>query len=319
MIWLTWRQHRAQAYWGLAFLAVGSIALVLYGLDIRSAYHTDGINACVISNTRGCDQAIADFKQQFQTVSEDLLPYLSLLVGLVGAVVGGPLIAREDEQGTWRLAWTQAVPRTRWLLVKVALTLTGLVLFSVCMSLVITWFRTPLDHVSSRMNSPAFDFEGLSLVGYTVCAFGVGVLAGLVTRRAVTAIVASYVVFLAIRIPLEFAVRRDYQRPLTRVVPLDRNASPLLKLTDWDLGEGWMDAAGHRLSRAQMNTLANAAGGVRDRDSLTFLQAHHISSWVQYQPVSRFWTFQAIEFGIFAGVGLLALAVAGWRLYRRGL
>jgi hypothetical protein len=35
--------------------------------------------------------------------------------------------------------------------------------------------------------------------------------------------------------------------------------------------------------------------------------------------VSRFWTFQAIEFGIFAGVGLLALAVAGWRLYRRGL
>ena len=31
---------------------------------------------------------------------------------------GAPLLAREFETGTFRLAWTQSVTRTRWLAVK---------------------------------------------------------------------------------------------------------------------------------------------------------------------------------------------------------
>lgn len=30
-------------------------------------------------------------------------------------VIGAPLLGLELERGTWRLAWSQTVPRTRWL------------------------------------------------------------------------------------------------------------------------------------------------------------------------------------------------------------
>jgi len=33
--------------------------------------------------------------------------------GLLGILVGAPLIARELEYRTWRLAWSQTVPRSR--------------------------------------------------------------------------------------------------------------------------------------------------------------------------------------------------------------
>jgi len=39
---------------------------------------------------------------------------------LIGMFWGAPLVAREFEEGTYRLAWTQSVTRTRWLVVKLA-------------------------------------------------------------------------------------------------------------------------------------------------------------------------------------------------------
>ena len=37
---------------------------------------------------------------------------------LVGLFWGAPVLAREFERGTHRLAWTQSVPRRAWLVVK---------------------------------------------------------------------------------------------------------------------------------------------------------------------------------------------------------
>ena len=50
-----------------------------------------------------------------------LAGYLILLPALVGMFVGAPLLARELEHGTHRLAWTQSVTRRRWLLSKTLL------------------------------------------------------------------------------------------------------------------------------------------------------------------------------------------------------
>ena len=50
------------------------------------------------------------------------LGILLLLVvpAIIGIFWGAPLVARELETGTYRLAWTQSVTRTRWLAVKLA-------------------------------------------------------------------------------------------------------------------------------------------------------------------------------------------------------
>jgi hypothetical protein len=67
-----------------------------------------------------------------------------IIPGLIGVLVGGPLIARELEYGTWRLAWSQTVPRSRWLAVKLALVTGGLIVVGAAMTAVIMWYRALL-------------------------------------------------------------------------------------------------------------------------------------------------------------------------------
>jgi hypothetical protein len=67
---------------------------------------------------------------------------------------GAPLIAREFETGGFRLAWTQGVTRTRWLAVKLGLT--GLASMSVAglLSLMVTWWSSPIAAVDGgRLSS----------------------------------------------------------------------------------------------------------------------------------------------------------------------
>jgi hypothetical protein len=53
---------------------------------------------------------------------------LAVLPAVAGAFVGAPLVAREIENGTERLAWTQGVTRAHWLLMKVSLVCVPLLL-----------------------------------------------------------------------------------------------------------------------------------------------------------------------------------------------
>ena len=68
---------------------------------------------------------------------------------LIGMFWGAPLIARELETGTYRLAWTQGVTRKRWLAVKLGLV--GLASMAVAglLSLMVTWWSSPLDRVNA--------------------------------------------------------------------------------------------------------------------------------------------------------------------------
>ena len=50
---------------------------------------------------------------------------LAVVPAVVGAFWGAPLVARELEAGTHRLAWTQSVTRGRWLATRLGLTLLG--------------------------------------------------------------------------------------------------------------------------------------------------------------------------------------------------
>lgn len=315
MIWLSWRQHRSEALSAAALLALVGLALLFYGLRIRGVYGADGMAGCLHSDSDGCIATTNDFLARFATVADNLVPFLSLVFGLIGAVVGGPLLAREYEQGTWRLAWTQTVPRTRWLLTKLGLVITTLVAFTVAMSAIVAWYRAPLDAVEGRFTHGAFDFEGLSLTGYTLLSFALGVLTGLLIRRVVSAIVVAYAGFLVVRLPVEFWLRPNYQTPVTTFIQPQTTSNPVPHI-DWQLGSGWADATGHHLSTVQKRQLRM---GIPDSasGSTNYLQAHHIQFWQTYQPDGRFWTFQLIEFGIFAGLAAVVLAVAIWWLHHR--
>ena len=115
-----------------------------------------------------------------------------LVPGLIGVMIGAPLLGREFEHGTWRMAWSQTVPRTRWLTIKLTLVVGGLVALGALMTWAFTWYRGPMDHLTGHFTYAAFDFEGLVLTTYLLCAFGFAVLAGLLLRRSIAAMVAAF-------------------------------------------------------------------------------------------------------------------------------
>jgi hypothetical protein len=129
--------------------------------------------------------------------------WLGLLVilapGLIGAFWGAPLVAGEFEDGTFRLAWTQSVTRTRWMAAKLVVVGLASMAAAGLLSLVVTWWAGPLDH--SALNQFAtFDQRDIAPVGYAAFAFTLGVLAGALIRRTLPAMAVTLAVFIAARV-----------------------------------------------------------------------------------------------------------------------
>lgn len=160
MIWVTWRQHRAQAvaclvlFGSLAALAAG------FGIQMRTAFRSDGLPGCLASSGgTGCGATLTSFVDRFaHGASSTIIGVpLTTIPGLLGVAVGAPLLGRELERGTWRLAWSQTVPRTRWLVTKLGLVTGGLVVFGAAVSAVVAWY-----HAARRLyESCGFIAEGI--------------------------------------------------------------------------------------------------------------------------------------------------------------
>jgi hypothetical protein len=123
-----------------------------------------------------CASAIEHFRNDFGC-TKSLFPWLNPVPLAIGAFIGAPLLAREVESGTWQLAWTQAVPRVRWLTVKLVTLAALAVVLDGAFSVLVTWYRQPWDALNGRFGG-GFDFEGLTLPVYALFAFAVGTAAG---------------------------------------------------------------------------------------------------------------------------------------------
>jgi hypothetical protein len=290
MIWVSWRQHRGQAIACLAVLAALAVYAILLGTSMRTAFDHDALTACLAhSQGTACPGAIQAFTNRFGSEVNIAFWAVTLIVpGLIGVLVGGSLIARELEYGTWRLAWSQTVPRARWLAVKLALVTGGLIVLGAAMTAVITWYRAPMDRLTGHLQHNIFDFEGLVLTAYILCAFGFAVLAGLLLRRSIPAMVAAFIPWLAIRLVIEFVFRDHFLAPLTTTA----------NCTQGFCGEG-------------IGFVPQATGRIGD------LVLSINGNVVTYQPADRFWTFQFIEAGIFVALTAAALGATIWLLHRR--
>jgi ABC-type transport system involved in multi-copper enzyme maturation permease subunit len=294
MIWVSWRQHRGQAIACLALLAALAVYAIIEGTSMRSAFSSDGLAGTCLAHSQGtaCPNAVIAFMNEFGSEVNIAFWSVALIVpGLIGVLVGGSLVARELEYGTWRLVWSQTVSRTRWLAVKLALVTGGLIVLGAAMTAVITWYRAPMDQLTGHLQHNIFDFEGLVLTAYILCAFGFAVLAGLLIRRSIPAMVAAFIPWLAIRLVIEFVFRPHFMTPLT---------TPVKPCPVTPVGCGY---------------------GISSVPQIT----GHIGDWVlsespriiTYQPASRFWPFQFIEAGIFVALTAAALGATIWLLHRR--
>lgn len=295
MIWITWRQYRPQALTALGTLAFMAVYLLGFGLWLRATFNSDAIGSCLAhSGGDGCTATISSFLHGAQGAAAVPLTLVLLAApGILGATVGAPLLGQELERGTWQLAWTQTVPRTRWLVVKLGLAIAGLIGFGAALTAVAAWSSSPLDQVSARTQPPRFVEEGLVLTCSLLCAFGLALLAGLLLRNTIGAMVAGYFawdVCLGIAIllagPLQpFAV--------TKAIP----------------------CAGAACAAASARSVPPVTGNLGDLvNSVTQAGGHLV---VNYVPASAFWPLQLVAGGLLLTIGLTATAAAVWLLQRR--
>jgi len=325
MLWLTWRQHRAEVLGGMVLLAALGAVLLVTGLPMHAAYTNQGVAACVAgvaTAAQDCGLLLEQFTRRYVGLG-DLLTLLTVLPVLAGVFIGAPLLGRELEHGTWRLAWAQGVTRTRWLAIKLAVLTAAVTVLTVGFTTLFTWWRGPLDGIQGRFDGAAYNFEGAVPTASAVFAFALGTLAGTLARRTIPAMALTFFGYWIVRLPLEVLGRPRFLAPLVRIfdpaaaagnTPAGRGA--LGASQDWILDSGLIDRAGHRLTLAQETTVLRAA---RDADigQLDYLRQHGIRSLEVYQPGDRFWSFQLIEAGLLVALAAVLLAIAVWLVHRR--
>jgi hypothetical protein len=324
VFWLTWRQHRMELLVAAGLLLLAALPLILTGVTMHEQYRADGIAACVADTTSrgGCPQLIAQFVDQHTEWSNRLL-WGAFLPALAGTFVGAPLLAREFEQGTWRLVFTQSVSRTRWLLTKLALVGSAVIVLGIAFGTLFTWWRAPLDEIGGRLGAPAFLIAAPSLTAAGLFAFAAGVFTGALLRRTIVAMAAALTAFLTVRLPLEEYVRPLYQQPLVRITdPQVTTGTARLPDTDWVIQNSWVDQVGHRLSDSEEAAIIRQVYGGADAlyssDARveSFMIDHGLRHWTEYHPDSSFWTFQAIESAGFVTLAVALLAATIWLVRR---
>jgi hypothetical protein len=119
MTWVAWRQQRASAVAAAVLLAVGGLVLLASGWQVTASARDSGLAACVAAGG-DCRVLAEAFASRYGPILEPVSTLGALLPVVLGVLVGAPLLAREFEQGTHRLAWTQSVTRGRWLAARLA-------------------------------------------------------------------------------------------------------------------------------------------------------------------------------------------------------
>jgi len=351
MIWLTWRQFRPQALVAVFALAVVAVTLAVTGPHIVHLYDT---SVALCQAHRDCSTATDAFLKYDHLLQAGLNSVVLVVPGLVGIFWGAPLVARELETGTFRLAWTQSVTRERWQAVK--LVALGLVSMAVAglLSLMVTWWSSPFDRVTMNRFTPAmFGQRGLAPIGYAALAFVVGVAAGVLIRRTVPAMATTLVAFVAARLAVAFWLRPHFAAPAHRDVALDLGSvggvghlggGPVaLILNPPNIPNAWIyssqiaDRTGHPLTAQLLASTcpgigtggpppvggsspspgpvaAGAQQAFQDCVARVGTTFHEV---VAYQPANRYWAFQWYELAICLGAALALGGFCFWWIRRR--
>jgi hypothetical protein len=301
MIWLTWRQFRAQAITAAAALVAFAILLAVTESHLSSTYDSSGLTSC---HGGTCAGLASQFLGQLSsgggflfipaTSAYAILYFLSILVILIAPAItgvfwGAPLIARELEAGTFRLTWNQSITRTRWLIVKLALVGVAAMAMTEAFSLLQAWWAAPIGKAvglggSSSIFSEGrfgwfiFPTHGITPLGYAAFGFAFGVTAGLVIRRAIPAMAVTLAVFAAVQFVTPLWIRPHLfptSRTVTTLAAAGANvslrANPKLAITvgavpgqpgAWIMSSEGVNAAGQPVSLIPASCEQAAAGAL---------------------------------------------------------
>ncbi len=303
MVWVTWRQHRLALAGTAALLSVLAVYVWIVGRRLHHAFAA--AVACHPSSSIACSEVIRRFNDMNLHLANGFV--WQPVPALIGAFVGAPVLARELETGTFRYAWTQGFGRWRWTLAKLVLLAVAVVAAAGAFSVLLSWYYRPyfaagnqtvfLSQVSP-LTAGLFDLRGVAFAAWTLAAFAIGALAGMLIRRVVPAIVATLVAYAGLALTAGMFLRRHYLTALF-------TSKPNMPATAWVMSQWWTKGGRFAFTGLppmnliqQFCTPASVGAGKPSPETLALcLSRHGYVQWTSYQPAGRFWPFQLIEGG----------------------
>lgn len=297
--WVVARQHRRVLWAVPVLIAVGLIVVI--ALRVWSEYPTyDAMH-------RPSHQYGYDLLRGLIQSASDGLPFLPLLVG---AFVAGPMVARELESGTWRLALTQSTTAKAWLGSKVLVAAAVSVLGSLALIGIyrLGWARVADTYALHWYDRGVYEATGPVLVGYCLLGVALGALVGQWVRRTLVAMAVTGLLTGLVLLVLG-ALRWSFLPVVTVTAPYPVEADSLLPPSAKRGGTGLISTTGERLS----GYFCPPAPGVRS----TCRGDMDISaSYADFHPASHYWPTQLIETSILLALAAAAL-YAAFRLVRK--
>ena len=327
MAWVTWRKHRV----ALTGLVVALAAIATYtwivGLQLHHAYAAE--LACHPAGSDACLQLTSGFNSVGGFLTNGWI--LQLVPALIGAFVGAPVLAREMETGSYRYAWTQGFGRWRWTLAKLAGLAVAVTAAAGAISVLFSWYYQPYFGADNQARSLSeltslapslFDLRGVAFGAWTLAAFAIGALAGMLIRKVVPAIVVTLVAYAGLAIATGAWLRAHYFAPIvTRSLNVPSSV--------WIVSQNWTKG-GQTVSQTVLYQVLQGApaqvagkeGGGPNLHALVAWQYLVQRGYIQvtsYQPATRFWAFQWMEAGWLLGLSVLLIAFTVWLVRRRAV
>ncbi len=341
MIWLTWRQCRTQFIAVYALVAGICVWLAVTGPALaRLARRNQDVYDLLTSNDR--------------LLFNGGIAVLAVAPAVIGIFWGAPLVARELETGTYRLAWNQSVTRGRWLATKLGFSVLATAVAVGILTTAITWWAHPLDGATgsqhgslvSRLTPISFAMRGIVPIAYAVFALVLATLVGLILRRSLPAMAVTLAIYAFVQIAVPLWVRPHLVPPTTATMVISDatldgvgidNAGTITITThvvpgDWILTNQTVDAHGRPAAlpawfngclpqppepgQSTDQTTAAAGRAALDR-CLTKLNDEGYRQHVVYQPRNHFWPLQWAETGLYLTASALLAALSFWWTRRR--
>jgi ABC-2 family transporter protein len=323
MLAMTWRQHRLQLLVAAAVLAAAA-GYLIFGAWQHASYASQiGLTACLNARPhRNCGLQAEVFFSRFGGIPGPFI-MLAALPLLAGLFLGAPLLAREAEAGTLQLAWTQSVPRTRWLTVKLTTFLAAIGIAAAVLSVCFSAWLSVYNEMSfagyttvNRMEPPAFDLSGVAPLGAVLFSFALGTVAGVLIRRTVPAMAIALGGYVGVILPLSSVRYTAFFRP--RTVSGSYSTTSMVQPGGYALRTTYSDSSGHPVP---FNTLyhacAHAVGHGQSAIAASCLAAKGFHLSESFQPASNYWPLQAVCATILVAAAAALLGFATWWSARR--
>ncbi|MER6315087.1 ABC transporter permease [Streptomyces sp. NPDC001581] len=285
--WVTVRQHR-RALWALPVAVAASLAVVLalrWWVGSPSGLRSD--------NPDGALRSAMDYAGMAML----LLPLL------LGAFVAGPMVARELESGTYRLALTQSSTPRAWLAAKITVAAVAAVACPAALAGVYRLGWTPLDgtHQFTWWDRGPYEALGTVLVAYCLLGVAVGALVGQLVRRTLAAMAVTGLVTGLVMLLLG-ALRWSFLPVRTLTTSLGESRVPMPPGDTLMTDTGLVTASGVRAPE-WCYARADRAGGCPEDLNVT-------GWYVDYHPASHYWPTQSIETAVVLVLAALTLWAA---------